>query len=120
MANRAGSLAAVSQAAVLTVVFLIIAAVNRTVVRMVSTLSNNRSLSSCKSRLYVIGKPFSNVSSDMRFPTNRPLLPRAISAMSGFFFCGINDEPVVYSSEIRIKSNSLLDHRMTSSAKRDR
>ena len=104
----------------LTVVFLSIAAVNRTVARMVSTLSNNRSLSSCKSRLYVIGKPFSNVSSDMRFPTNRPLLPRVISAMSGFFFCGINDEPVVYSSEIRIKSNSLLDHRMTSSAKRDR
>ena len=96
------------------------AAVNRTVARTLSMLSNNGSLSSCKSRLYVIGNPFSSVSSDTRLPTSRPLLPRASSATSGFFFCGMSDEPVVYASAMRMKSNSLLDHRITSSASRDR
>ena len=59
-----------------------------------STESNSGSLSSCRSRLYESGRPFSVASSPVRLPIRRPDLPRASSAMSGFFFCGIIDEPV--------------------------
>ena len=34
------------------------------------------------------------VSRPVRLPIRRPDLPRASSAMSGFFFCGMIDEPV--------------------------
>jgi hypothetical protein len=30
----------------------------------------------------------------VRFPMIRPAFPRAVSAMSGFFFCGIIELPV--------------------------
>ena len=40
--------------------------------------------------------------------------------MSGFFFCGIRDEPVVYASAILMKLNSALAQRITSSARRER
>ncbi len=59
-----------------------------------STESNSGSLSSCRSRLYASGRPFSVASRPVRLPIRRPLLPRANSAMSGFFFCGSIDEPV--------------------------
>ena len=42
-----------------------------------------------------MGKPFSSVSSATRLPMTRRLLPRVSSATSGFFFCGISEEPVV-------------------------
>ena len=35
--------------------------------------------------------------------------------MSGFFFCGIIDEPVVYASESSTNPNSQLDHSTSSS-----
>ncbi len=59
-----------------------------------STESNSGSLSSCRSRLYASGRPFSVTSSPVRLPISRPVLPRTSSAMSGFFFCGSIDEPV--------------------------
>ena len=46
--------------------------------------------------------PASPVSS----PIRRPALPRASSAMSGFFFCGSIDEPVLYASARRRNPNS--------------
>ena len=53
-------------------------------------------------------------------PTTRPVLPRMSSAKSGFFFCGMMDEPVENASESVTKPNSALDHRMISSARRER
>src|SRR5450830_446380 len=50
----------------------------------------------------------------------RPALPRASSATSGFFFCGMMLDPVEYASSGVTKPNSLVAHRMTSSASRDR
>ena len=40
--------------------------------------------------------------------------------MSGFFFCGMMLEPVVYASSSSTNLNSHDAHRMTSSARRDR
>ena len=51
---------------------------------------------------------------------SRPALPRASSAMSGFFFCGSIDEPVAYASARRMKPNSSVDHSTISSPRRDR
>ena len=42
-----------------------------------------------------MGRPLSSVSSAMRLPYTRPVLPRVNSATSGFFFCGMSDDPVV-------------------------
>ena len=56
----------------------------------------------------------------MRLPIRRPALPRASSAMSGFFFCGSIDEPVAYASSRRAKPNSSLVHSTHSSPIRDR
>ncbi len=45
-------------------------------------------------------------------PTNRPDLPRASSAMSGFFFCGMIDDPVAQASSSapsRTRSTSRAD-----------
>ena len=46
------------------------------------------------------------VSRPIRFPKTRPDLPRMSSAMSGFFFCGMIELPVEYSSDISIYENS--------------
>ncbi len=51
---------------------------------------------------------------------SRPALPRASSAMSGFFFCGNIDEPVAYASARRRKPNSSVDHSTISSPSRER
>ena len=40
------------------------------------------------------GRPFITVSSAIRSPKARPALPRTSSAISGFFFCGMMEEPV--------------------------
>ena len=42
------------------------------------------------------------------------------SAKSGFFFCGMMDEPVENASDSSMKPNSELDHSTISSHKRDR
>ena len=60
----------------------------------VSAASKTGSLSSCRSRLYASGRPLSVASSPVRLPISRPALPRASSATSGFFFCGMIEEPV--------------------------
>ncbi len=52
----------------------------------------------------------------MRLPIRRPALPRASSAMSGFFFCGMIEEPVEQESCSVTKPNSLVAQRITSSA----
>ena len=58
------------------------------------TESKTGSLSSCRSRLYASGRPLSVASRPVRLPISRPALPRASSAMSGFFFCGMMLDPV--------------------------
>ena len=64
----------------------------------VSTASKSASLSSCRSLSYELGSPFSVTSSPVSPPTRRPAFPRSNSAASGFFFCGIRLEPVLYAS----------------------
>ena len=59
-------------------------------------------------------------SSATKSPTTRPILPRVSSAKSGFFFCGMIDEPVAKLSESVTKPNSVVDHKMISSHRRDR
>ena len=49
----------------------------------------------------------------------RPALPRASSAMSGFFFCGMMLDPVEYPSSSVTNPNSRVFQRMISSAKRE-
>src|SRR5271165_6014843 len=49
-----------------------------------------------------------------------PALPRASSATSGFFFCGMIDEPVAYASSISAQPNSCVDQSTTSSPSRDK
>ena len=53
-------------------------------------------------------------------PTNRPDLPRASSAMSGFFFCGMIDDPVAQASSSRAQPNSVDVQSTTSSPSRER
>ena len=57
-------------------------------------LLNKASLSSCISLLYASGKPLSIVNKEIKLPNTLPLFPRTSSAISGFFFWGIIDEPV--------------------------
>ena len=85
-----------------------------------SSASNSGSLSSWRSRLYASGRPLSVARKPVRSPMSRPALPRASSAMSGFFFCGSIDEPVLYASARRRKPNSSLDHSTISSPRRER
>ena len=51
---------------------------------------------------------------------SRPALPRASSAMSGFFFCGMIEEPVAKASSSSTQPNSGEVHSTTSSPSRDR
>ncbi len=82
--------------------------------------SKTGSLSSWRSRLYASGSALSVASSPVRLPISRPDLPRASSAMSGFFFCGMIEEPVEKASCSVTKENSFVFQMMTSSAIRDR
>mmetsp|Transcript_16354 Transcript_16354/g.50777 ORF Transcript_16354/g.50777 Transcript_16354/m.50777 type:complete len:203 (-) Transcript_16354:448-1056(-) len=84
----------------------------------VSTASNSGSLSSCRSRLYVLGRPLHSVSSVTSDPITRALLPRTISIGSGFFFCGMMLEPVLTLSAGVMKENSSLAHSTHSSPSR--
>src|SRR3954466_444478 len=60
------------------------------------------------------------VSRPVRLPTKRPDLPRASSAMSGFFFCGMIDDPVAQASSSRAQPNSVDVQSTTSSPSRER
>ena len=86
----------------------------------VSVASNTGSLSSCRSRLYASGSALSVASSPVRSPMSRPALPRVSSATSGFFFCGMIDDPVEYASWRVTNENSFVAHAMTSSLSRER
>ena len=55
----------------------------------------------------------------MRSPIRRPALPRASSATSGFFFCGMIDEPVENESCRVTKENSLVAQVVISSEMRE-
>ena len=85
----------------------------------VSMLSKIASLSSCISLLYASGRPFIVVSSPQRSPITRPALPRASSARSGFFFCGIMLEPVEKASSSSANLNSHEHHMIISSHRRE-
>ena len=67
------------------------------------------SLSSWRSRLYASGRPLRVASSPVRLPISRPALPRASSATSGFFFCGMMLDPVDHASAKRGESELLGD-----------
>ena len=56
----------------------------------------------------------------VRLPISRPALPRASSATSGFFFCGMMLDPVDQASASVAKPNSGVHQRITSSLSRDR
>ena len=60
------------------------------------------------------------VSMAMRWPMTRPVLPRTSSETSGFFFCGIIEEPVQCASSSSTKWNSRLHQRIVSSERRER
>src|ERR1700684_1048398 len=60
------------------------------------------------------------VSSPVSPPISRPALPLASSATSGFFFCGMIEDPVAYASSISAQPNSCDDHSTTSSPSLDR
>ena len=60
------------------------------------------------------------VSSASRWPLTRPVLARTSSAASGFFFCGMIDEPVEKASDSLTKPNCGVDQMTISSASRDR
>ena len=47
-------------------------------------------------------------------------LARSSSAASGFFFCGMIEEPEAHASETSQKPNSWLDHSTISAPSRDR
>jgi hypothetical protein len=66
---------------------------------MVSTVSKRPSHASWKSLLYVVGVPFITAMKPVRVPSKRPDLPRRSSSASGFFFCGIREDPVEYASD---------------------
>ena len=88
--------------------------------RTVSTASNSGSLSSWLSLLYANGWPFIKVSKLIKSPKTRPLFPRTNSGTSGFFFCGIMDEPVQKRSGICTKRNCADVHKIISSLIRDK
>ena len=86
----------------------------------VSTASKIASLSSCISLLYARAIPFITVKSVVKSPNTRPLFPLTSSAISGFFFCGIMDEPVEKASSSSTNLNSQLHHIMISSENLER
>ncbi len=86
----------------------------------VSSASNTPSLSSCISLLYASGRPFKVIIMPVSAPCTRPHLPRINSSASGFFFCGIRDEPEVTRSDSSTKPASPVLKKIRSSAKRDR
>ena len=72
------------------------------------------------SLLYANGKPFKVVNNPVNAPNTRPDLPRISSQASGFFFCGIKDEPEVTRSDNSKNADSPLLKKIKSSAKRDK
>src|SRR5690606_31963173 len=86
----------------------------------VAIRSKKPCLSSCISLLYASGKPFNTCKIATRWPSTRPVLPRSNSNTSGFFFCGISDEPELIASPSLKKPASPEQKKITSSDKRDK
>src|SRR5947209_6125451 len=59
-----------------------------------------------------------SVISAIRWPTTRPVLPRASSGTSGFFFCGMIELPVQKRSAMSMKPKDWLIHSTSSSLSR--
>ena len=55
-----------------------------------------------------------------RCATTRGAFARSSSAASGFFFCGMIEEPDAHASETSQKPNSSLDHSTISAPRRER
>ena len=53
-------------------------------------------------------------------PAIRGALARSSSAASGFFFCGMIEDPELHASGSSQNPNSLLDHSTSSAPRRDR
>ena len=58
--------------------------------------------------------------SPTRCAATRGALARSSSAASGFFFCGMIEEPDAHASETSQKPNSSLDHSTISAPRRER
>ena len=58
--------------------------------------------------------------SPVRCATMRGAFARSSSAASGFFFCGMIDEPDAQASATSQKPNSSLDHSTSSAPRRER
>ena len=86
----------------------------------VSAASNAGSLSSWRSRWYPSGKPCSTDVSATNPAAMRPAFARASSAVSGFRFCGMMLEPVVYASSSSAQPSAGSVHRARSAASRER
>ena len=56
----------------------------------------------------------------VKSPKTRPDFPRTSSAMSGFFFCGMMEEPVEKASSSSMNLNSQEHHMQISSENRER
>ena len=85
-----------------------------------SAASKQARLSSWRSRLYASGSPFSVASRPASRPAAVPARPRTSSAASGFFFCGIIDDPVAAASSSSANPYSADVHSTSSSAMRER
>src|ERR1043165_4942267 len=90
-----------------------------TVARTLRTRKSG-SLSSCRSLSYASGRPLSNARSPVSSPTARAAWPRVNSSTSGFFFCGMRDEPVAIASGSSTYEASSLLKKIKSSAMRER
>ena len=66
--------------------------------------------------MYASGSERRQARNPVRRPSTRAPLPRISSSESGFFFCGINEEPVVTSSPSVRKPASWLAKKIQSSA----
>src|ERR687889_222071 len=75
---------------------------------------------SCRSLLYPDGSPLTKDIAAKRLPATVEAFARISSSVSGFFFCGIRLELEEYLSGISTKPNSVVLHKMKSSAILDR
>ena len=74
------------------------------------------SLSSWRSLKYESGNPLRIVNIENKFPYIEPVLPLRYSSKSGFFFCGIIEDPVTTLSDKFIKLKPSELHIINSSA----
>ena len=86
----------------------------------VSTASKTCSLSSCRSLLYASGSACRTPCIAPRCAATRGAFARSSSAASGFFFCGMIEDPELHASGSSQKPNSVLDQSTSSAPRRER